>query len=143
MTSPSSAPLESDEQGVLDTSSALKQLIRQTNLIPEQDRPQWLYAAGVSDEQARFSSYRQLLRKLSDDNRATLSALFGHFYIVQMFSQVNKMSAHNLAVVLLPSLFETLNQDLLRLIREFIIHHTLLFLTPEEEEEEEEQITVF
>ncbi|XP_030010095.1 arf-GAP with Rho-GAP domain, ANK repeat and PH domain-containing protein 1 isoform X2 [Sphaeramia orbicularis] len=142
MTSPSSAPLESDEQGVLDASSTLKQLIRHTNLIPERDIPQWLYAAGVSDERSRFSSYRQLLRKLSDDSRATLSALFGHFYIVQVFSQVNKMSAHNLAVVLLPSLFQTINQDLLRLIKEFIIHHTLLFLTPEEEEEEE-QITVF
>lgn len=53
---------------------------------------------------------------------------------VQMFSQVNKMSAHNLAVVIVPTLFQSLNQDLLRLTREFIIHHTLLFLvnmTPE------------
>ena len=45
-----------------------------------------------------------------------------------MFSQVNKMSAHNLAVVLVPTLFQSMNQDLLRLTREFIIHHTLLFL---------------
>lgn len=52
-----------------------------------------------------------------------------------MFSQVNKMSAHNLAVVLVPTLFQTMNPDLLRLTREFIIHHTLLFLvniTPQE-----------
>lgn len=47
---------------------------------------------------------------------------------VQMFSQVNKMSAHNLAVVLVPTLFQSMSQDLLRLTREFIIHHTLLFL---------------
>lgn len=47
---------------------------------------------------------------------------------VQMFSQVNKMSAHNLAVVLVPTLFQTMNPDLMRLTREFIIHHTLLFL---------------
>lgn len=45
-----------------------------------------------------------------------------------MFSQVNKMSAHNLAVVLVPNLFQAMNQDLLKLTREFIIHHTLLFL---------------
>lgn len=45
-----------------------------------------------------------------------------------MFSQVNKMSAHNLAVVLVPTLFQTINPDLMRLTREFIIHHTLLFL---------------
>ncbi|KAF7643102.1 hypothetical protein LDENG_00245040 [Lucifuga dentata] len=87
------------------------------------------------DKRSRFSAYRQLLRKLPDDNRATLSALFGHFYLVQLFSQDNKMSAQNLALVLVPSLFQTLNQDLIHLTREFIIHHTLLFLTPEEEED--------
>ncbi|KAI3373370.1 hypothetical protein L3Q82_006663 [Scortum barcoo] len=145
MTSPSTAPLESDEQGVLDAGSALKQFIRQQeSLIPNRDRQQWLHAAVISDERSRFSAYRQLLRQLSDDNRATLNALFGHFYMVQVFSQVNKMSAQNLALVLVPTLFQTLNQDLLRLTREFIIHHTLLFLTPEgENSEEEEQITVF
>lgn len=57
-------------------------------------------------------------------------------------SQDNRMSAHNLAVVLVPTLFQTMNQDMLRLTKEFIIHHTLLFLTPSEEQEEE-QITVF
>uniref|UniRef100_UPI0037E7D9A1 arf-GAP with Rho-GAP domain, ANK repeat and PH domain-containing protein 1 isoform X2 n=1 Tax=Semicossyphus pulcher TaxID=241346 RepID=UPI0037E7D9A1 len=148
MISPSSAPLESDEQGVLDAGSALKQYVRQQeSLIPDREQQQWLHAAVVSDERSRFSAYRRLLRRLPDDNRATLNALFGHFYMVQVFSQVNKMSAHNLAVVLVPTLFQTLNQDMLRLTREFIIHHTLLFLTPggreEEEEEEEEEITIF
>ncbi|XP_074468354.1 arf-GAP with Rho-GAP domain, ANK repeat and PH domain-containing protein 1 [Sebastes fasciatus] len=145
MTSANSAPLESDEQGVLDAGSALKQYVRQQeSLIPDRDRQQWTHAAVISDERSRFSAYRRLLRQLPDDNRATLNALFGHFYMVQVFSQVNKMSAQNLALVLVPTLFQTLNQDLLRLTREFIIHHTLLFLTPEreEEEEEEEQITV-
>lgn len=47
---------------------------------------------------------------------------------VQKCSQFNKMSAHNLAVILVPTLFQSMNQDLLRLTREFIIHHTLLFL---------------
>ncbi|XP_029375449.1 arf-GAP with Rho-GAP domain, ANK repeat and PH domain-containing protein 1 isoform X2 [Echeneis naucrates] len=127
MTSPNSAPLETDEQGVLDASSALKQYVRQQqSLIP--DIQPWLQAAVISDDRLRFKAYQRLLWQLPDDNRATLSALFGHFYIVQKFSQVNKMSAQNLAVVLLPSLFQTLNQDLLRLTREFIIHHTLLFL---------------
>ncbi|XP_031734954.1 arf-GAP with Rho-GAP domain, ANK repeat and PH domain-containing protein 1 [Anarrhichthys ocellatus] len=141
-TSPNSAPLESDEQGVLDAGSALKQYVRQQeSLIPDRDRQQWTHAAMNADERSRFSAYRRLLQQLPDDNRATLNALFGHFYIVQVFSQVNRMSAQNLALVLVPTLFQTLNQDLLRLTREFIIHHTLLFLTPEREEEE--QITVF
>ncbi|KAM8834895.1 arf-GAP with Rho-GAP domain, ANK repeat and PH domain-containing protein 1 isoform 1-T1 [Synchiropus picturatus] len=142
MTSPSSTHLESDEQGVLDAASALKKYIRQKEaLFPEATRPDWVKAAVVEDERSRFSAYRRLLRQLPDDNRATMSALFGHFYLVQVFSQVNKMSAQNLALVLVPSLFDSLSQDLLRLIREFIIHHTLLFLTPEKEEEEVEQIT--
>ncbi|XP_047463937.1 arf-GAP with Rho-GAP domain, ANK repeat and PH domain-containing protein 1 isoform X2 [Mugil cephalus] len=146
MTSPNSAPLEGDEQGVLDAGSALKQYVRQQErLVPERDHPQWLQAAVISDERSRFKEYRRLLRQLPDDNRATLNALFGHFYMVQVFSYVNKMSAHNLAVVLAPSVFQAMNQDMINLTREFIIHHTLLFLTPgggRREEEEEEQITV-
>lgn len=153
MTSPSSTPLESDEQGVLDAGSALKQYVRQQEgLIPERERQQWIHTASqyllyfyywssittgvlqlqycqgyyyqyipevlpvvilqlqyhsisttavlvtvvvkmtilkygtfslsvIADERSRFSSYRRLLRQLPDDNRATLSALFGHFYM--------------------------------------------------------------
>lgn len=45
MTSPSSAPLENDEQGVLDAASALKQYVRQQqSLIP--DIQLWVQAAG-------------------------------------------------------------------------------------------------
>lgn len=144
MTSPNSAPLEGDEQGVLDAASALKKYVRQReSLIPDGHQEQWLQAAVIPDERCRFKEYRRLLRQLPDDNRATLNALFGHFYMVQVFSQVNRMSAHNLAVVLVPSLFHNLNQDLIRLTREFIIHHTLLFLTLENDEEEEDQITAF
>lgn len=47
ITSPKSAPLESDEQGVLDAGSALKQYIRQQDsLFPDRERQQWLHAAG-------------------------------------------------------------------------------------------------
>lgn len=46
MTSPSSTPLESDEQGVLDAGSALKQYVRQQEgLIPERERQQWIHTA--------------------------------------------------------------------------------------------------
>ncbi|XP_078101841.1 arf-GAP with Rho-GAP domain, ANK repeat and PH domain-containing protein 1-like [Sander vitreus] len=82
MTSPSSAPLESHEQGILDAGSALKQYVRQReSLIPDAVRQQWINAAVISDERSRFSAYRRLLRQLPDDNRATLNALFGHFYM--------------------------------------------------------------
>ncbi|KAK7924989.1 hypothetical protein WMY93_007299 [Mugilogobius chulae] len=136
MRSPGSAPLESDEQGILDAATALKRIVRQmTGLIPEHHTPQWLQAAVISDERSRFDAYKRLLRDLPDDSRATLNALFGDFYMVQMFSQVNRMSAQNLALILIPTLFQSLNQDLVRLLREFIIHHTLLFLTDGREDE--------
>lgn len=45
--SPKTAPLESDEQGVLDAASALKLYVRQQeSLIPDGERQQWLHAAG-------------------------------------------------------------------------------------------------
>lgn len=47
ITSPNSAPLESNEQGVLDAASALKLYVRQQeSLIPDRERQQWLHAAG-------------------------------------------------------------------------------------------------
>lgn len=46
VTSAKTAPLESDEQGVLDAGSALKQYIRQQDsLVPDRERQQWLHAA--------------------------------------------------------------------------------------------------
>lgn len=45
--SPDTAVLETDEQGVLDVCSALKQLLRrQTDLIPQDKKDQWVQAAG-------------------------------------------------------------------------------------------------
>ncbi|XP_008400055.1 arf-GAP with Rho-GAP domain, ANK repeat and PH domain-containing protein 1 [Poecilia reticulata] len=150
MTSPNSAPLEADEQGVLDVGSALKQIIRdQHSLVPQAELQQWQKAAVIPEERSRFKEYQRLLRQLPPDNRATLNVMFGHLYMVQVFSLDNKMSAHNLAVVLAPSMFHVMSQDMIALTREFIIHHTFLFLTPDrkdedkaEEEDEEEQITI-
>ncbi|KAM9781839.1 arf-GAP with Rho-GAP domain, ANK repeat and PH domain-containing protein 1 isoform 2-T3 [Syngnathus typhle] len=141
---PDSAPLESGEQGVLDAAAALKQYIRQqVQLFPEDERNKWMGAAGISDERLRFSAYRRLLRQMPVEKRGTLDALFGHFYTVQTFSQVNKMSAHNLALVLVPSLFDSLNGDLLKLTRELVLHHAPLFhFQLHHDEEGEEEITV-
>ncbi|XP_032432456.1 arf-GAP with Rho-GAP domain, ANK repeat and PH domain-containing protein 1 [Xiphophorus hellerii] len=150
MTSPNSAPLEAHEQGVLDVGSSLKQIIRdQQSLVPQAELQQWQKAAVIPKERSRFKEYRRLLRQLPPDSRATLNMMFGHLYMVQVFSQDNKMSAHNLAVVLAPSMFQVMSQDMIALTREFIIHHNLLFLTPDrkdedkaEEDDEEEQITL-
>lgn len=49
--SPSTAVLETDDQGVLDVCSALKQLLRrQTDLIPQDNKDQWVQAAGNTRE---------------------------------------------------------------------------------------------
>ena len=45
-----------------------------------------------------------------------------------MFSSQNQMTAQNLALVLVPTLFQDHHGDLVRLTRDIIIHHSLLFL---------------
>lgn len=49
---------------------------------------------------------------------------------MQLYSQVNKMTAQNLAVVFVPTLFEDLamNISMVNLTRELIVHHTAVFL---------------
>lgn len=49
---------------------------------------------------------------------------------VQLYSVENRMTAQNLALVFVPTLFQELamNTNMVRLTRELIIHHTLLFL---------------
>ncbi|XP_067085348.1 arf-GAP with Rho-GAP domain, ANK repeat and PH domain-containing protein 1 isoform X2 [Osmerus mordax] len=135
--SPGSAPLETDEQGVLDTASALKMYVRQQEaLIPPQHTQLWVEAAAEPVEAVRLASYRKLLKQLPTDNRATLNTLCGHFYIVQLYSGDNKMTAQSLAVVFVPTLFpdqlslnQASNSNMVRLTRELIIHHTLLFMS--------------
>ncbi|XP_013985054.2 arf-GAP with Rho-GAP domain, ANK repeat and PH domain-containing protein 1 isoform X1 [Salmo salar] len=144
--SPKTAPLEKDEQGLLDAAGALKQYVRQqVVLIPQTQRELWVKAAAHTEETLRLATYRRLLKKLPPDNRITLNALCGHFYIVQLYSVENRMTAQNLALVFVPTLFQELamNTNMVRLTRELIIHHTLIFLGKEQESdmESEELIT--
>ncbi|XP_024253472.2 arf-GAP with Rho-GAP domain, ANK repeat and PH domain-containing protein 1 [Oncorhynchus tshawytscha] len=144
--SPKTAPLEKDEQGLLDAAGALKQYVRQqVVLIPQTQRELWVKAAAHTEENLRLATYRRLLKKLPPDNRITLNALCGHFYIVQLYSVENRMTAQNLALVFVPTLFQELamNTNMVRLTRELIINHTLIFLGKEQESdmESEELIT--
>ncbi|XP_072517548.1 arf-GAP with Rho-GAP domain, ANK repeat and PH domain-containing protein 1 isoform X2 [Salminus brasiliensis] len=142
---PAEAVLGTDEVDVLDVSGAFKQFLRQIHeLIPSSQRTDWAKAAAAAQEAERLQQYRSLVHRLHPDSRATLAALCGHLYIVQLHSQVNRMTAHNLAVVFVPTLFQELamNTDIVRLTKELIIYHTLVFLS-NEDARVEEMITVF
>ncbi|XP_042604445.1 arf-GAP with Rho-GAP domain, ANK repeat and PH domain-containing protein 3-like isoform X3 [Cyprinus carpio] len=129
--SPRGALLETDELSILDISGALKQILRQSfELIPNTHRPRWLKAAVLSDEKQRLQTYRKLLKQLPPDNRVTLAALCGHLHIVQMHSQQNRMTAHNLAVIFVVTLFQELamNPALVQLTKELILRHSEIFM---------------
>ncbi|XP_028838944.1 arf-GAP with Rho-GAP domain, ANK repeat and PH domain-containing protein 1 isoform X2 [Denticeps clupeoides] len=135
-TSPTTTTMGTDEQGVLDVGSTLKLLLRNgTEIIPRMEREHWVKASVLPEETFRIQAYIRLVKQLSPDNRATLSELCGHLYFVQVYSQENRMTAQNLALVFVPVLFEELamNIDMVRLTKELIVHHTLIFLRKEEE----------
>ncbi|XP_052392286.1 arf-GAP with Rho-GAP domain, ANK repeat and PH domain-containing protein 1-like [Carassius gibelio] len=129
--SPRGTVLETDELSILDISGALKQILRQSfEIIPDTHRPLWLKAAAVSDEEQRLQTYRKLLQQLPPVNRATLDALCGHLHIVQMHSQENRMTAHNLAVIFVVTLFQELAMKaaMMQLTKELIVRHTEIFM---------------
>ncbi|XP_052444746.1 arf-GAP with Rho-GAP domain, ANK repeat and PH domain-containing protein 1 isoform X2 [Carassius gibelio] len=128
--SPRRALLKTDELSILDISGALKQILRQSfEIIPHAHRPLWLKAAVLSDEKQRLQTYHKLLKQLPPDNRVTLAALCGHLHIVQKHSQQNRMTAHNLAVIFVVTLFQELamNPALRQLTKELILRHREIF----------------
>ncbi|MBN3297453.1 ARAP1 protein, partial [Amia calva] len=127
---PHKVQFEPGEIGILETAGALKRCLRQQSaLIPESHIPSWVQAAANPVETVRMTAYRRALDQLPADQRALLRALFGHLYQVQLYSHVNRMTAQNLALVFVPTLFQDLamSTDMVRLTRELIIHYTLIF----------------
>ncbi|MCI4387055.1 hypothetical protein PGIGA_G00069670 [Pangasianodon gigas] len=141
---PDDVVLETNEVCVQEVAGALKHVLRNsTLLIPQSERESWVKAAAHTDVTNRLHEYRRLVKLLPPDNRVLLSTLFSHLFNVQLHSQVNKMTAQNLAVVFVPMLFEELamNINMVHLTRELIIHHTLVFLSKDEAPVEDEMIT--
>ncbi|XP_048839449.1 arf-GAP with Rho-GAP domain, ANK repeat and PH domain-containing protein 1 isoform X2 [Brienomyrus brachyistius] len=143
--SPRETRLDTDELSVLDVAGALKQFVRQkVVLIPDSNMEHWVKASAVAEEAQRLQVYRKLLDQLPPDSRISLSALCGHLYIVQMYSQENRMTAHNLAVVFVPTLFQefSMSADMVRVTRELILHYTLLFQRENHNGAKEEDVIV-
>ncbi|XP_041111899.1 arf-GAP with Rho-GAP domain, ANK repeat and PH domain-containing protein 1-like [Polyodon spathula] len=137
---PCRAQFEEGEVGVVDVSGALKQCLKlHTALFPEPHLSHWLQSAGIPGQAERLLGYREVLEQLSDEQRGILSRLFGHLYQVQAYSQVNRMTPENLALVFVPTLFpdHALSTDAVKLTRELITHYTALFHGGEEDDEED------
>ncbi|XP_041076208.1 arf-GAP with Rho-GAP domain, ANK repeat and PH domain-containing protein 1-like isoform X2 [Polyodon spathula] len=142
---PCRAQFEKGELGVVDVSGALKQCLKlHTALFPEPHLSHWLQSAGIPGQAERLLGYREVLEQLSDEQRGILSRLFGHLYQVQAYSQVNRMTPENLALVFVPTLFpdHALSTDAVKLTRELITHYTALFHGGEEEGSAEDLFTI-
>ncbi|KAF4077234.1 hypothetical protein AMELA_G00205640 [Ameiurus melas] len=141
---PDDVVLETNEVSVQEVAGALKHFLRNSpQIIPSSEREGWVKAAAQPDLSNRLQEYCRLVKHLPPDNRAVLSTLFSHLYIMQLSSQVNKMTAQNLAVVFVPILFEDLamNRNMVNLTRELIVHHTAVFLSKDEDPEDDVMIT--
>ncbi|KAF4019833.1 hypothetical protein G4228_011571 [Cervus hanglu yarkandensis] len=64
----------------------------------------------TQDDKERIKKYGAFIRTLPGVNQATLAAIIEHLYRVQKCSEINHMSAHNLALVFSSCLFQTKGQ---------------------------------
>uniref|UniRef100_A0A3B5B985 ArfGAP with RhoGAP domain, ankyrin repeat and PH domain 1 n=1 Tax=Stegastes partitus TaxID=144197 RepID=A0A3B5B985_9TELE len=105
--------LREGEHQVDDVSNTLKRFFRELEegLFTSEDASNWLSATAIQDESMKISQYQQLLNKLPRVNKATLQALINHLYCVQLYSEINQMNLHNLAIVFGPTLFQTDGKD--------------------------------
>ncbi|XP_060791271.1 arf-GAP with Rho-GAP domain, ANK repeat and PH domain-containing protein 2 isoform X2 [Neoarius graeffei] len=142
---PNDVVLETNEVAIQEVAGALKHFLRNSEqLIPSSERESWARVLVHTDVTSRLQEYRRLVELLPPDNRVLLSTMFSHLYTVQLYSQTNKMTAQNLAVVFTPTLFEELamNRNMVNVTSELIIHHTLIFLSKNKAPQEDEMITV-
>ena len=63
-----------------------------TNVMPLPAQP---------EELARLASYRRLLRQLPSDNKATLGALVGHFYMYVFTSPLSRCALQSIKIQML------------------------------------------
>ncbi|XP_055290070.1 arf-GAP with Rho-GAP domain, ANK repeat and PH domain-containing protein 2 isoform X2 [Moschus berezovskii] len=95
-----------------DVTGVLKRFLSDIDdaLLTKELYPYWISALDTQDDKERIKKYGAFIRTLPGVNRATLAAIIEHLYRVQKCSEINHMSAHNLALVFSSCLFQTKGQ---------------------------------
>ncbi|KAH9926242.1 GTPase activating protein [Epithele typhae] len=133
--------LDADEwrSEISNVTSALKAWLRE---LPDPVITQALYqdfidAARNENERARHIRLHERVNALPDPNYSTLRYLMGHLHKVVQHSELNSMTVQNVAIVIGPSLFNSLNlQDTSlqnKAVETILEHYTDIFVDEAEE----------
>lgn len=89
-----------------DVASTLKKFFRELPepLLAGEVSISFISVSEMNNEDEKVLAYKNLLQKLSVVERCTLKKVLGHLYFVQSLSELNKMTAENLAMVIISSL---------------------------------------
>ncbi|XP_007953741.2 LOW QUALITY PROTEIN: arf-GAP with Rho-GAP domain, ANK repeat and PH domain-containing protein 2 [Orycteropus afer afer] len=95
----------------------------------------YLTFGDTQDDKERIQKYGAFIRTLPVVNRATLAAIIEHLYRVQKCSEINHMSAHNLAMVFSSCLFQTKGQtsEEVNVIEDLINNYVEIFEVKEDQ----------
>uniref|UniRef100_UPI00358F77D3 arf-GAP with Rho-GAP domain, ANK repeat and PH domain-containing protein 1-like isoform X2 n=1 Tax=Myxine glutinosa TaxID=7769 RepID=UPI00358F77D3 len=120
-----------------DVASVLKRFLRELDgcLFTYSSREAWAKVAALPNEDTKVPKYRSLLQSMPHVNVATLTALIGHLYFIQVYSSLNQMNAYNLSIVFTPSLFHSNgdNSDEARVVEDLITDYVSIFDVKEEQ----------
>ncbi|XP_005681551.2 PREDICTED: arf-GAP with Rho-GAP domain, ANK repeat and PH domain-containing protein 2 isoform X2 [Capra hircus] len=120
-----------------DVTGVLKSFLSDIDdaLLTKELYPYWISALDTQDDKERIKKYGAFIRTLPGVNRATLAAIIEHLYRVQKCSEINHMSAHNLALVFSSCLFQTKGQtsEEVNVIEDLINNYVEIFEVKEDQ----------
>ncbi|MXQ89545.1 hypothetical protein E5288_WYG010569 [Bos mutus] len=120
-----------------DVTGVLKSFLSDIDdaLLTKELYPYWISALDTQDDKERIKKYGAFIRTLPGVNRATLAAIIEHLYRVQKCSEINHMSAHNLALVFSSCFFQTKGQtsEEVNVIEDLINNYVEIFEVKEDQ----------